>query len=44
MVARAVVTDGDARYDLGLNDDAFEFVNDFMGAFVEDSMGNDTER
>lgn len=39
MVVRSNVTNGEVEYDFRLNEDAFDYVNDFMSGLLEDSMG-----
>lgn len=39
MVVQSTVVSGEAEYDLRLNDDAAEYVSDFMAGSIQDSMG-----
>lgn len=39
MVVQPNVSNGEVTYELRLNEDAFDYVNDFMSGLLEDSMG-----
>ena len=39
MVVQSNVSNGEAEYDFRLNEDAFDYVNDFMSGLLIDSMG-----
>ncbi|KAB7513160.1 hypothetical protein [Halosegnis rubeus] len=39
MVVQSNVSNGEVEYDFRLNEDAFDYVNDFMSGLLEDSMG-----